>query len=512
MQSTGFKAGFSRFMNDYGMLFVLLVLVAAFSVATLDKQEPEGEAAAEDLAGQIDKVVSKGGKVLVVSGESDADLLMVESLRKQLEELGYKVVGSVSGDPIRIRAELVRLAKEGAIDVIATTRRLGTSPLLAQVKSGVDIFKPLGQPRVLTPQTYYWPNLLTKASLITLSERIVIYAIIGIGMTMVIITAGIDLSVGSIIALSAVVTAVIMRDLFGGVEAGMLGMIVGTLGGILVGAAIGCFTGTMVTFFGVAPFIVTLGMMFFARGLAGTMTGGFSISMPPSFKWLGLGSIDHGFVISCFFIVVVFVCLGWVFKIIAALNEGARRKLAGGRSTWITGISALALGVIGGITMQFSIPVGVLLMMILYVGAHLLMTRTTLGRYIYAVGGNAEAARLSGVRVKWVLMFVYTLTGALAGLGGVIIASKHTTGVHTYGNMYELYVIAAVVIGGTSLMGGEGKIMGTMIGALIMAVIGMGMNLMGADSFTQQVVIGLVLLAAVFLDTVKQRGWRFFER
>jgi ribose transport system permease protein len=154
-----------------------------------------------------------------------------------------------------------------------------------------------------------------------------------------------------------------------------------------------------------------------------------------------------------------------------------------------------------------SIPNAVLLMLVLYTVAHVLMTRMALGRYIYAVGGNREAARLSGVPVRRVLLFVYTLCGCLAGLGGVITASQLKGGSPNYGHMYELYVIAAVVVGGTSLAGGEGKILGTLIGAFIIAVIRNGMNLTGVESYTQNVILGLVILGAVLLDRLKKRGF-----
>jgi ribose transport system permease protein len=158
------------------------------------------------------------------------------------------------------------------------------------------------------------------------------------------------------------------------------------------------------------------------------------------------------------------------------------------------------------------LPVAVWLMAALYVAAHLLMTHTALGRYIYAVGGNPQAAHFSGVPVKRVLLFAYTVCGAGAGLGGVIMASQLKSGSPTYGGMYELYVIAAVVVGGTSLYGGEGKILGTLIGAFIIAVIQNGMNLTGVESYTQKVVLGLVILGAVLLDLLKKRGWERFLR
>jgi len=143
-------------------------------------------------------------------------------------------------------------------------------------------------------------------------------------------------------------------------------------------------------------------------------------------------------------------------------------------------------------------------MLVLYALAHVLMSRTKLGRYLYAVGGNSESARLSGVPVKRVLMFAYIASGLLAGLGGVIMASQLKSGSATYGNMYELFVIAAVVVGGTSLSGGEGKMIGTLTGAFTIAVIQNGMNLTNVESYTQKVVLGLVILGAVLLDKIRQ--------
>jgi ribose transport system permease protein len=136
--------------------------------------------------------------------------------------------------------------------------------------------------------------------------------------------------------------------------------------------------------------------------------------------------------------------------------------------------------------------------------AHIVMTHTRFGRYLYAVGGNVEASRLSGVPVTRVLLVAYTICAALAGLGGVIMASQLKSGAATYGQMYELYVIAAVVVGGTSLSGGEGRVFGTLIGALLIAVIQNGMNLTGVESYTQKVVLGAVILAAVLLDSLRK--------
>jgi ribose transport system permease protein len=147
-------------------------------------------------------------------------------------------------------------------------------------------------------------------------------------------------------------------------------------------------------------------------------------------------------------------------------------------------------------------------MILLYVIAHVVMSKSVFGRYVYAIGGNEEAARLSGVPVKLVLLVVYTLCGTLAGLGGIVLASQLSAGDPKFGLMYELEVIAAVVVGGTSLMGGYGKIFGTLIGAFIIATIKNGMNLTNIDPFNQKIVLGAVLTAAVLIDTLKRRGER----
>ena len=202
----------------------------------------------------------------------------------------------------------------------------------------------------------------------------------------------------------------------------------------------------MITLFGIPPFIVTLAMMLVGSGLAYILAKGQSVyQIPDSFVWLGRGAD------------------------------------------------------------LFGIPNAVLLMLVLYVAAHVLMSRMRLGRYVYAVGGNREAARLSGVPVRRVLMFAYIASAVVAGLGGVIMASQLKSGSPTYGAMYELYVIAAVVVGGASLNGGQGKMLGTLIGAFTIAVIQNGMNLTNVESYTQKVVLGLVILAAVVVDTLRRR-------
>jgi ribose transport system permease protein len=305
---------------------------------------------------------------------------------------------------------------------------------------------------VLTPQRYHWPSFLMPGNLLNIANQIAVIAILAVGMTFVVITGGIDLSVGSLISLSAVTATLLIRDVAGGEGATAGGMVLCCLIGVAVCAGVGLFSGAMVTFFGVPAFIVTLAMMLVARGLAGILSDGQSIyQVPAAIDWLGRGAYI------------------------------------------------------------LDIPNAVVLMGGLYLAAHVVMSRTTLGRYVYAVGGNAEAARLSGVPVEGVLLFAYTLSGALAGLGGIVMASKLRSGSPTYGEMYEMYVVAAVVVGGTSLSGGEGKVLGTLVGAFIIAVIRNGMNLTGVPSHPQLVVFGLVILGAVLLDRFKKFGWRLLR-
>lgn len=294
-----------------------------------------------------------------------------------------------------------------------------------------------------------WPSFHTATNLSNTLLGNSYIGIVAIGMTLVIITGGIDLSVGSLIALSAVVTARLIRDAGGGESASTTGMVLCGLGGIIACSASGLFSGLMVTLCRIPPFIVTLAMMLVASGLAYILADGQSINQVPD-RFIGLGR---------------------------------------------------------GADLAF-LPNAVLLMLGLYALAHVLMGRTVIGRYIYAVGGNAEAARLSGVPTLRVLLLVYVLSGTLAGLGGLVMASQLKSGAPTYGQMYELYVIAAVVVGGTSLSGGEGKVLGTLIGVLIIAVIQNGMNLRGVESYTQKIVLGLVILGSVLLDRLRRRPER----
>jgi ribose transport system permease protein len=359
-----------------------------------------------------------------------------------LRDKGFANVRVVVGIPRDLRMALDQIAAQGnSIAGIATggdVTKWRVFEQLTENRRSSDF-------RLFIPESHLWPDFLKRTNLLAIVDRIVVIAVIAIGMTMVIITAGIDLSVGSLIAVSAVIGTLVMKRL-GGLEASPWAVLIGFLAGILSCGAIGAAGGLIVARFKVAPFITTLAVMMMGRGLAFLITGGFSIyQVPRALPWLGQGR---------------------------------------------------SLGV----------PNTVILLVVLYAAAHIFMSRTRLGRYVYAVGGNEEAARLSGVPVKFVIIFVYTISALAAGLGGCIQASQLNTGTPNMGVMYELYVIAAVVVGGTSLAGGSGRILGTLIGAFIISVIQNGMNLLGLESYTQQVVLGAVILGAVLLDKVRSGG------
>lgn len=418
-----------------GMLLVLMLLAVFLGFATLADQNPNDAEAGIGLARTVD-----GSKnILIVVRPSEEDAIFAQAIENQIARQKGTVVEIIQGTPSEARSCLERLQKDAIkLDAIVCNHFTATWSIFENM--GVK-FPGLGDVRIVEPASYRWPNFFKRDNLVNIVNQIAVIAILAVGMTFVILTGGIDLSVGAMIAFSAVLVARLIRDYGGGVEAQTPALLGCGFAAVGVCALMGMFSGTMVACFSIPPFITTLAMMLIAGGMAYLISDGQSIDrVPESFMWLGRGST------------------------------------------------------------LMRIPVAVVLTAIIYLVAHLAMTRTIFGRYVYAVGGNREAARLSGVSVLGVLILVYTLSGALAGLGGVVMASQLKSGAPTYGHMYELYVIAAVVVGGTSLAGGEGKITGTLIGALILAVIQNGMNLLGFDSNTQKCILGGVLLLAILLD------------
>lgn len=425
-----------KFVSDYGMLGALLLLCLFFSWKTLDQQQPTGAAAGRQVA----QMIPSGANVLIAARDNQEDREFTAALQERV-----KNHITIHGQPIDARHAMNKAVEDGVkIDYIACNHATAEWPLFQNLGEKIP---QLASTKILAPHPYKWPNFLKSDNLLNVANQIVVIAIMAIGMTLVIITGGIDLSVGSLVALSAVITMWLIERTFGAEGASGLSMVTASAAGIALCGLMGLFSGLMITVFAIPPFIVTLAMMLVGSGAAYLISRGESIyHAPESFIWLGRGTI-------------------------------------------------------------WGLPVSVALMLLLYIAAHIMMSRMALGRYIYAVGGNREAARLSGVPVIAVLLFAYTISGALAGLGGVITASQLKSGSPNYGNMYELYVIAAVVVGGTSLSGGEGRIFGTLIGAFIIAVIQNGMNLTGVESYTQKVALGLVILGAVLLDTLKRGGF-----
>jgi ribose transport system permease protein len=431
-----------RFLSDYGMILGLLALCIYFSLATITTKYPQGSQAVEQVADKVLASHSSDSTVIVV-GQADEDgQKFVDQTVKILKDRGMTKSEQVVGVAQDLRRVIDRVQADGRkVSAIATTRWVSQWRLIELLPQK---FADMGDIDVVIPEGFTRSNFLQIENLRNVATRNVVIAIIAIGMTLVIITGGIDLSVGSLIAMSAMTTAYCVVQFAGSWSAGVGSVAICMLAGILACGFVGLLNGLMVTRFAIPPFVVTLAMMLVARGLAFIIGQGQSIyQLPNSIVWLGQGAD------------------------------------------------------------LFGVPNTIVLMAVLYVSAHIMMSRTVLGRYIYAVGGNAEAARLSGVPVKRVIMFCYVMCGALAGLGGVIRTSILKSGSPKYGEMAELYVIAAVVVGGTSLSGGKGKIFGTLIGVLIISVIQNGMNLTDVESYTQKVVLGLVILGAVLLDSLR---------
>ena len=281
-------------------------------------------------------------------------------------------------------------------------------------------------------------SFMSVANLTNVARQVSINGILAVGVTFVLLTGGVDLSLGSVVALSGVACATFAHP-------GDHSVFVPIAVGLLAGAACGLVNGALVTLGGVAPFIVTLGMMTIARGLALIFSGGRPVA-------------DMS-------------------------NE----------------LTALAGDFVG-------IPIPVLCFAGVALAAWFFLSNFRLGRHIYAVGGNENAARAAGVPVEQVKLFAYGLCGLLAGVAGVVLAARITTGQPNAGQAYELDAIAAVVIGGTSLAGGVGTITGTLLGVLLIGVINNGLDLQGVSSYYQAVIKGVIIVGAVLLDRRQTRS------
>ncbi len=316
------------------------------------------------------------------------------------------------------------------------------------------------------------PGFLSRANFTTILLHVSINGILALGSIFVIITAGIDLSVGSLVGFAGVLAAGTLTSgevlrLAGPFGAAALALVVG----IGAGALVGLVNGGVVARLGVAPFIVTLATMTAARGAARLVTGGVPIGFP-----------DPGDPLYA--------------PKIAALD--ALHAVGGGRVPF------------PGLPTGFPVPALVMLLLVALGG--FVLTRTRFGRHVYAVGGNEEASRLSGVPVRAVKLSVYAISGACAGLAAVLLVGQLRSGGPDAGMLYELNAIAAAVIGGTSLFGGTGTAWGALTGALLIGVLNNGLDLLGVQAFWQEIAKGLIILLAVLFDVwVKRtnvRRWR----
>ena len=283
------------------------------------------------------------------------------------------------------------------------------------------------------------PQFLTVSNWTIIITQASINALLAFGVTFVIITGGIDLSLGSMVAVTGVTAAMLAHpDTFP--------VVLPILAGLLAGLLMGIFNGFIITKSKIAPFIVTLGTMTIGRGLALILSKGRPISnLSDSFNFIGGGNI-------------------------------------------------------------FGIPFPIIVLILVFIICSIILKKTLLGRYIYAIGGNEQASRASGINVNRVKMAVYSISGLLAGLAGILLTSRITTGQPNAGAGFELDAIAAAVIGGTSTSGGTGTMTGTLIGVLLIGVINNGLDLLNVTSYYQQVVMGTIIIGAVVLDSWNQKN------
>ena len=377
---------------------------------------------------------------------------------------------------------------------------------------------------------------LTPRNLWNLSVQSASIAVMATGMVLVIVTRNIDLSIGSLLGFVGMVMGVTQAEFlpqwlgFGHPAIWILAL----LAGIALGVVIGGLHGYIIAYLGVPAFIVTLGGLLVWRGAAWWVTSGRTVApMDPTFRLMGggpAGSIGA----TWSWIIGIIACLGVVAMLLAGRSQRKRFKfplrpvwaealLGGITCAVILGAVAIAnsyqwpIGIVRryyqdlgqeapeGVFIAHGIAIPVLIAIAVGVVMTFLTNRTRFGRYVFAIGGNPEAADLAGIRTKWVTMKIFMLMGALAAVGGAISTARLNAATNAQGTLDELLVIAAAVIGGTSLAGGIGTIAGAMIGAVLMQSLATGMILLGVDTPLQNIVVGVVLVIAVWLDTVYRK-------
>jgi len=342
--------------------------------------------------------------------------------------------------------------------VIDANRKHSSSGLFS---NGFDVGRLLLEGRaffaliaIIVVFSFLSPNYLTVSNLLTMSSHVALFAILAVGMLLVILNGGIDLSVGSTLGLAGVVAGFLMQ----GVTLTSLGIVlyppvwVVVVLSLALGAFIGMINGVLVARFKVPAFVATLGVMYMVRGVALLMTSGLTYN-----------------------------------------NLGGKPELGNTGFDWL------------GFNNLLGVPIGVMVMVVIALAAGLALNRTAFGRWLYASGGNERAAELSGVPVKMVQVSVYMLSGICAAAAGLILSSQLTSAGPTAGTTYELTAIAAVVIGGAALTGGRGTVRGTLLGAFVIGFLSDGLVIIGISSYWQTVFTGAVIVLAVLLNSVQYR-------
>ena len=338
----------------------------------------------------------------------------------------------------------------------------------------------------------------TPRNMTNLARQTTIIGIIAVGMTLVILINGIDLSVGSIVGLSAITVTLLMQA---GVNIWLAVFLTLLLSGVLVGL----WNGFWIAHYNIPPFIITLGMMTIARGLALTLSKGGSVPVTnPTFSKIGGNFIPAG--ISG---VIIFAALALFFL---ALFRGIQQKKKYGIEVKKQEIISSSIITVLGLGLSFyvftayrGIPYPVAIFVVIAFIGIFILQNTKFGRRVYAMGGNEEAARLSGINIYRMKLIIYAVITALAALSGILLASRLNGASPNLGTMFELDAISAVIIGGTSFSGGIGTIGGTVIGAFIIGILNNGMSLLGVPTFYQLIIKGLIIILAVWFD-VLQKG------
>ncbi len=342
-------------------------------------------------------------------------------------------------------------------------------------------------------------SFFTADNLSNLTRQVAIVGVIAVGMTMVILLAGIDLSVGSLVGLAGVVIALLL-------QAGIVWWLAILITLVSVGFVIGAWNGFWIARLKIPPFIITLGMMTIARGLAHLLTEGQTITISNEmFKQVGNGYIS----ISLSVILLVFAGAVLLFMvamdIIKRKKHGLELDLKDNAGTLVIGLSLIIL-LIWIYSGSQGIPIPVAIMALIAIMGSFMLRYSRFGRELYAIGGNEEASRLSGINTRRSTLWVYIIISVLATVGGLISASRLNGGSPNEGISLELDVIAAVVIGGTSLTGGFGTVRGTIIGTFIIGILNNGMSLRGIDSNVQNLIKGFIIIGAVAFDVLQKKN------